>query len=73
MSISLTIKESLRIENGTHYTNYEIINSIKNQTYPKISHNKSLWTDLRYHSLNVTKTHIAATIRREKQTDMKNN
>ena len=43
MNISLGIKECLRIDNGTQYTNYEIKNSLKNQMYANISHNISLW------------------------------
>ena len=44
-NISLAIKESLSIENGTQYTNCQINNSIKIQIYSKVSHNTSLWTD----------------------------
>ena len=71
MNISLAIKQSLRIENETQYTNYQINNSIKNQIYPKISHNTSLWTDCIYSGLNVTKIHIATIIRHEKQINCK--
>ena len=39
------VKESLKIENGTQCTNYQMNNSIKNQIYPNTSHNTSLWTD----------------------------
>ena len=45
VNISLATKESLRIENGTWYTNYELNNSIENHIYPKISHNTSLLID----------------------------
>ena len=45
MNISSAIKESLRIENGSQYTNYQMNNSIKNKIYQKISHNTSLLTD----------------------------
>ena len=31
VNVSLAINESLRIENGTQYTNYQMISSIKNQ------------------------------------------
>ena len=41
-NMSWTIKESLRIKNGAQYTNYKMNNSIKNEIYPKVSHNKSL-------------------------------
>ena len=45
MNISSAIKESLKIENGSQYTNYRVNNSIKNKIYQKISHNTSLLTD----------------------------
>ena len=59
----LAIKESLRIDNGTQYTNYQINHYMKNHLYPKISHSDSL---------NVTKIHVAAIIRHEKRADMQN-
>ena len=73
MNISLAIKQSIRIENDTQYTNYQINKSVKNQIYPKISHNTSLWTDCTYGGLNVTKSHVAAIIQHEKQTNKQNN
>ena len=38
-------KNPLRIENVTQYTNYQLNNSIKNQIYLNMSHNKYFWTD----------------------------
>ena len=37
LNISLAIKESLRIENGTQYTNHQMNSAIKNQIYPEKS------------------------------------
>ena len=45
VNILIVIEESLKIENGTQYTNYQRNNSIKNQIYQKINHNTSLWID----------------------------
>ena len=73
VNISLAIKESLRIENGAQYTHYQVNNSIKNQICSEINHNTCLWTDCTIRCLNGTKTHVAATIRHKKQTDMQNN
>ena len=73
MNISLAIKQSLRIENDTQYTNYQMNKSVKIQICPKISHNTSLWTDCTYGGLNFTKSHVASIMRHEKQTNMQNN
>ena len=72
-NISLASKESLNIENGTLYTNHQINNAIKNQIYPKISHNIHLsGLIVRHDSLTVAKTHVTTIIWYEKQTDMQN-
>ena len=43
MNISLVIKESLRVENGTQDTNYQMNKiSHKDKYYQKIGHNTSL-------------------------------
>ena len=42
----LTAKEFLWIENGNRYENYQMNNSIKDQIYPKVSHNTTLWADI---------------------------
>ena len=42
-NVSLDIKESLRIKNGSQYTNDEKNNLIKNNIYPNISHSASPW------------------------------
>ena len=47
MNISLVIKESLRVENGTQYTNYQMNKiSHKDKYYQKIGHNISLWNNM---------------------------
>ena len=47
-------------------------NLIRNQIYPIISHDTSLWLDSKIQSLNVTKAKVAAIIGHEKRTDMRN-
>ena len=44
-NISLSIKESLKTENRTQYSNCQLSNQIKNQIYPNMSHNKSFCTN----------------------------
>ena len=42
VNFSLAIKESLKAENGTQYTKYQINNYTKNQISAKMSHDASL-------------------------------
>ena len=61
VNVLLAIKESLRIENGNRYTNYQMNISIKikfTRRQVTIRHARLI---VRHNSFNVTKTHVGDT------------